>query len=163
MVVWRGGSPDQTAQQQEDRAHPTASTAEMGTLSSSLALAQALGDQSPGLTSMALPVGLGSGPWPCAQTSHACSPSSSPVWPHLPSPHGSLGTRHSLTYQPNGLPAGNEVRCQSPQCLPCPKTPPATGLRTQGSAQERQGDKVEALWQCQLGLFGWAECSGISI
>lgn len=36
------------------------------------------------------------------------------------------------------------------------------------STQERQGDrvkahKVEALRQGQLGLFGWAKCTGMSI
>lgn len=49
-------------------------------------------------------------------------PSSSPAQPHLPPPHGSLGTRHGLAHQPNGLPAGSTAGCQSPPvpALPVP-------------------------------------------
>lgn len=68
------------------------------------------GHQSP----QALPAGLRSS----SQNTKTLPPAAPQAQPHLPPPHGSLGTGHSLTHQANGLPAGSKARCQpgGPRC-----------------------------------------------
>lgn len=74
------------------------------------------------------------GGWAEVQPSATGSPSPPAALlaqPHLPPPHGSLGTGHSLTHQADRLPARSAAGCQSgPGGPPLrPPTHPSTGTR----------------------------------